>query len=243
MKKNGYLLKISEVSKAFKQPSGEDLNVLINASLDIAIKNIVALMGPNGCGKSTLLNIISGNIVPDNGEIILNGNNITALPAFKRAQIIGRVHQESYKSLASLLTVSEILSISMRRGKNLLLSFASSETTIQKIGEYSAELAMFLSTREDVPTRVLSGGQRQLLALAIAVLGTPKLLLLDEHMASLDEQYKGIADKLLETYINKNDASVIVVTHDYRWATSMSNAIATYEMGTFKLMSSNKSIE
>lgn len=200
-------------------------------SLSVSPHEIVALMGPNGCGKTTLLNIVAGDLAPDSGRIELNGMDLLRLPTYRRCWKIGRVHQESYKALAAELTVGEVLTISSKRGVHLSLGFPNGNDAIALLRHLSVTLAEFLAERSRLMAETLSGGQRQLLALAVAVLGTPQVLLLDEHRASLDEEYTVVADELLRKYILAYPSAAVVATHDHEWTRAQNARIAAFVDG------------
>jgi putative ABC transport system ATP-binding protein len=193
------------------------LVVLNQISFTLSPGNLMGLVGGNGSGKTTLINIIAGDLTAGSGSIALDGTVLTRMPNYRRAQFIGRVHQESYKAMASELTVKEVLAVAARRGKALRFSFPSIDTAEQELSEMSQYLMDFLQSKADMPTHTLSGGERQLLALTIAVLGRPRLLLLDEHRASLDEEHKSTVDRLLLSYLRNNRALGITATHDRAW--------------------------
>jgi putative ABC transport system ATP-binding protein len=236
----GSLLKVRDVTISFPQAAGIKRTVLNSVSLDLPVNKILALMGANGAGKTTLLNVISGDLTCDSGRLELGGISLTNLMSYQRAKLIGRVNQDSYKSVASDLTVGEVLGIAFKRRKILGLHRPDLESSIREIGVYSPQAASSVKALSDSPTRNLSGGERQLLAVALAVLGDPHLLLLDEHLASLDEKYKRTADQLLSSYVGQNECSIISVTHDYAWANSFADYIGVIENGSLNVKTNHK---
>jgi len=215
-----WLLRLKEISKGFQQPDGTTLQVLKDVSFDLGDGQIMGLMGANGSGKTTLLNVISGELAADGGGIAVDGDAIDALAAYRRYRFIGRVHQESYKAMAADLTVAQMLAIAERRRHSLRLSAPNAQGAVLDLADYSQHIADFLTGRADVPTKLLSGGQRQLLAIAISVLGGPKLLLLDEHLASLDAIHVDIADQVIKSAADKNRMMVIAASHNKTWVNS-----------------------
>lgn len=225
------MLKLTDIAKRFDQATGEPLNVLCGASLSVMRRDIVALIGPNGCGKSTLLNLIAGDIQPDSGTIELNGRDLLTWPTYRRCRLIGRVHQDSYKAIAGDLSVGEILAIAGRRGRSLSLGFPNSKAALAVLQDISPGVARFVAERERFLAAGLSGGQRQLLALAIAVLGSPYVLLLDEHTTSLDEQYRLLADELVQQFVRRFERSAVVAVHDYDWVLATCSVVADMREG------------
>jgi len=236
MSETDCLLKLTDVSKSFEQPGGQRLHVLRGLSLCLDRGEILALMGPNGCGKTTLLNIIAGDLMADEGTVRIGGVILSKWPPYRRARLLGRVHQESYKALASELTVREILAIARKRQETLCARFPEPASALATIRSFSEGAASFLTSRLDVQSSALSGGQRQLLALASAVLGGPRLLILDEHKASLDAEFTRMADELVLGLVSGAVASAIVVTHDRQWVRSAASCAALFEDGRVKLV-------
>ena len=234
MKKGFFLLKLLDIRKSFFQPNNDTLYVLKGLSLTLLPQNIYSLMGANGSGKTTLMNIICGDINYDSGEIILDNMKLNKFPSYKRYKYIGRVHQESYKSIASYLTVYELISISSRKNTTLKFRIPNTTNALTSIGKYSKKLALFIEKKLQFASKDLSGGERQLLCLAISILGNPKLLLLDEHLASLDDKFKEIANELLLEYVKIADTTALVITHSREWAESISSEVITLQDGVIK---------
>jgi putative tryptophan/tyrosine transport system ATP-binding protein len=207
------------------------LTVLRDVTFCLCVHEIMALMGPNGCGKTTLLNVIGGETRPDSGTVELDGNQMLSLQPHDRYRWIARVHQESYKSLATDLSVDELLGIAAKRNRYLSLQRVYGSRAIETIGKFSAEISSFLYEHRALPARLLSGGQRQLLSVALAALGQPKLLLLDEHIASLDDQYREVVDTFLSTLVSQQQSAALVVTHNRSWAKSQANSVREIHSG------------
>lgn len=213
------LLELQNISKSFPQPDGSELLVLRDVSLSLRPGESIALMGANGSGKTTLLRIVLGELAPTQGKVLLMDTDHTTTPAYKRARLIGSVHQESYKSLASELTVEEVLSIAARRNKGLELRFPDSGSISGLIEELSDAAAQFIHSRKKVVTSALSGGQRQMIAIICALMGEPKILLLDEHAASLDGEFTDVSNSLLSGFVKRGGA-IVAVTHNEAWSQS-----------------------
>lgn len=121
------------IRKAFKRPDGSEHRVLEAVSFHVAAGQRAALMGPNGSGKTTLLRIITGELAPTSGSIVLRGSALDALPAYRRARMIGQVHQDSHKDIAADLSIKELLSMAPRRNHSLRLQWPTVEETIDSV--------------------------------------------------------------------------------------------------------------
>ena len=234
------LLELINIGKYFSQPDGSELAVLRDISLTLSSGESIALMGANGSGKTTLLRIILGELKPTSGRIMLLGKDQISVPVHKRARLVGSVHQESYKSLASDLTVEEILSIAARRNEGLKLRFSDFNSISCLLKELSKGAADFVHDRRKTVTSVLSGGQRQMVAIICSLLGNPKILLLDEHLASLDSDFTDIANKALSRFVKEMGGAYIVVTHDEAWSNSYCDKVSWIRDGRISFSPGNK---
>jgi branched-chain amino acid transport system ATP-binding protein len=146
--------------------------VLKNLSLDVAAHSITALYGHNGAGKTTLLNAIAGFIKPTAGNILINGNDVTRLDAPRRARSGIRLVPQG-EGIFPNLTVAENLAVAHQN--------SGTPTSVDELLEVFPDL----SSKMPVPAGGLSGGQRQMLAIAMALVDSPHLLLLDEPSTGL----------------------------------------------------------
>jgi len=208
------LLTVTNISKSFTREGREDLLVLNAIGFQLHAGKCMALMGANGSGKTTLLNILAGLIRCDDGHIMLDDLDICRLDSHKIAKAVGYVNQNSYKSISSELRVGEVIALAANRNSNLSFRKPQSSTALDYISSTNVHIAEFLSDNDDIKSEILSGGQRQLLAIVSAILGNPKMLLLDEHLSSLDQNFKNSVNDLITTYIHQNEAIAIMVMHD-----------------------------
>jgi ABC-type branched-subunit amino acid transport system ATPase component len=177
--------------------------VLHGVSLTLGEREVVTIIGPNGAGKSTLLKVIMGYLVPHSGEVRLHGEPITALRPDQRVRHgIGYVPQ--LENAFASLTVAE----NLRMGGYLLARSAVGPRMEQLYAEFP-----LLAERSRQRVHTLSGGQRQLLAMARALMMDPDVLLLDEPSAALSPRMAGeVFDKVVE--IHTKGKSVIVVEQE-----------------------------
>ena len=111
------MLRLQKVCKTFNKNTVNEKKALIDLSLHLKPWDFVTVIGGNGAGKSTLLNLIAGVYPCDGGSIWLDGNDITRLPEYKRAQYLGRVFQDPMRGTAGDMNIEENLAMAYRRGK------------------------------------------------------------------------------------------------------------------------------
>lgn len=229
------MLILDNLSKSFEQPGGNVKNLFRSINIEVKKGSIVSIIGPNGCGKSTLFKIISGELSADTGNIFLNFDDITYSPIHLRSKMIGYVQQDTYRSMASDLSVGHILSIAGKRKVNLSLSYPKVAHSINLIKNISPYISEWLENKIEIPTKFLSGGQRQLLAIISSVLGNPEVILLDEFTASLDDIHKSYADNLIHKITYDTGTITLCITHDHAWAKKNSDFILRFDNGKIEL--------
>jgi branched-chain amino acid transport system ATP-binding protein len=156
--------------------------VLSDVRFCIGTDEIVGLLGPNGSGKSTLLNIVSGFSRPDAGEILFLGKSLAGMPSHKIARH-GLVRTFQLPSMPHRMTVREVLRAGSRDGAGLLDSFTGRGSEDANADELIEQFA--LAPVAHLPASSLSGGQKKLLSIAVALRTRPKLLCLDEPTAGV----------------------------------------------------------
>ena len=199
------LLSIEGIHKTFEAGTVNENHVLKGLDLQVEEGDFISVIGGNGAGKSTLMNILAGNLVVDEGDILLEGNSIKNTSVRKRAKDIARVFQDPKMGTASRLTIEENMAIAQRRGKSRGLGWGVREKDRELFREALKELNIGLENRLKVDTQYLSGGQRQALTLVMAALVKPKLLLLDEHTAALDPKTSEMVMELTQKIVESHD--------------------------------------
>jgi len=215
------MLQLIGVHKSFNQGAANERVALRNLDLSISEGEFIAVIGSNGAGKSTLLNVIAGSIYPDEGQILLDGKEITWTTEHRRAAWIGRVFQDPMMGTAGSMTVEENLAMATLRGKRRRLRKAVNSSLRERLRADLATLGLGLENRLSARVNSLSGGQRQALALLMAVVQRPRLLLLDEHTAALDPRTAGEILRLTERVIHDHGLTALMVTHNLDHALSM----------------------
>jgi putative ABC transport system ATP-binding protein len=224
------MLKINALSKCFPNPYGEINTVLANLSMEINKGEFVSIIGSNGTGKSTLLNIISGLIKESSGEITFDNTNITSLPEHSRTKIISRVFQDPGAGACPSMTVRENLSLALNKGKLLNLKKCLRHST-DKLEELLDCISLDLKRYLDVEVKYLSGGQRQALALVMASVSNPQILLLDEHTAALDPKTSNEIMDLTDLIVKEKKITTLMVTHNLKHALAYGNRLIMLHKG------------
>ena len=211
------LLSLQHISKNF----GEG-DVLRDISLDVARGEFVTLLGASGCGKTTTLRIISGLETPDEGTVLLDGRDVTALPPERRP--VNTVFQ-SY-ALFPHMNVEKNVAYGLRVRR---MDKASIEKRVREM----LELVQMADFAKRMPSQ-LSGGQRQRIAIARALAPEPELLLLDEPLGALDLQLRRQMQLELKRLQKKLGITFVYITHDQEEAINMSDRIAVMRGGRFE---------
>ena len=207
-------LRIVDVSKKF----GE-VTVVDRLSLSVRRKEFFALLGSSGCGKSTLLRIMAGLETPSSGRVILDGQDITDLPAHRRP--VNMMFQ-SY-ALFPHMNVSANVAYGLKREG---VARREREERVREV----LELVQMGAYASHMPSQ-LSGGQQQRVALARSLVKSPKLLLLDEPMSALDKKIRQKTQFELGTILQKVGVTCVMVTHDQEEAMTMADRLAVMSEG------------
>lgn len=219
------LLKIQRLCKVFNKNTINENTLFNNLSLDVAEGEFVTIIGSNGAGKSTLLNLISGTLSVDEGSIVLNGQEMSAMEEYKRTKHLGRVFQDPSKGVSPGMTILENMSMAYNKGKRFGLSMCVSKKNINLFNEILSQINLGLEDKLHTKVGMLSGGQRQALSLMMAVMSRPKLLLLDEHIAALDPKTSERIIEITGKVVAENKITTLMVTHNLNHAIKMGNRL------------------
>ena len=225
------MLRIQHVSKTFNAGTITEKKALHDVCLDLAPGDFVTVIGGNGAGKSTLLNLIAGVYTADEGTIVLDGRDISALKEYERATFFGRVFQDPMRGTAATMQIEENLALAYRRGKRRTLRWGISSAERRLYREKLAVLGLGLENRMSAKVGLLSGGQRQALTLLMATLQKPRLLLLDEHTAALDPKTAQKVLDLTEEIIHRDKLTAFMVTHNMKNAIRYGNRLIMMHEG------------
>ena len=210
------MLKINNISKAFK-----DKKIVSGISFEVNAGDIYGLLGPNGAGKTTTFYIIAGLLSSDRGQIILSGEDISAIPMHQRSKR-GIKYLPQEPSIFQNLSVYENLyglaelSFNNKRDIEIFIDNSMEEFNLSKIS--------------DLKGRQLSGGQRRKVEIARPLAADPKVILLDEPFAGIDpiaiEDIKNVLTKLL-----KRDIGILITDHNVRETLEICNKAAIISDG------------
>lgn len=219
------MLEIKNIYKTFNAGTVNEKRALKGVNLTLEDGDFVTVIGGNGAGKSTLLNAIAGVWPVDEGEIIIDGKNVTKLPEHKRAAYLGRVFQDPMNGTAATMGIEENLALALRRGqtRTLRAGIKGSEREVYK--RLLATLGLGLEDRLTSKVGLLSGGQRQALTLLMATLQKPKLLLLDEHTAALDPKTAAKVLEITDMIVNRDHLTTLMITHNMKDAIAHGNRL------------------
>lgn len=206
------MLELKNIRKSF----GKNV-ILKNISLSINNGEIVSILGPSGSGKTTLLNLILGITDIENGNLILDGKDITKVPMEKRGFNI--VFQDY--ALFPNLNAYENITYGLRNKPNI-----SSKEEVDN-------LIKLLGLEEHLNKNInqLSGGQKQRVALARTMVMKPKILLLDEPLSALDGVIKESIKEKIKTIAKDFNLTTIIVTHDPEEALTLSDKVLIIDHG------------
>lgn len=224
------MISVRHLSKTFHNPDGSMLTVLKDVSCDIQKGEVISIIGPSGTGKSTFLRALNMLEPPTSGEILVDGENITApgYPLHKLRQKMGMVFQsfnlfEHMTVLENIIYApTELLHLSDQQAK------AEAMDLLKKVG---------MAQKADVYPSALSGGQKQRVAIARSLAMHPEVILFDEPTSALDPTMVGEVLSVIRQ-LSKSGLTMLIVTHEMRFARDVSSRIffmnegIIYEDGT-----------
>jgi putative tryptophan/tyrosine transport system ATP-binding protein len=229
------MVELTGLTKRFFAGTANEVTALDGLSLALPPGDFVTVIGPNGAGKSTLLKAITGVVTLDAGRVVLDGRDVTATAEHRRARLIGRVDQDPQGSTAPMMSIEENLAMAAMRGRARGLGTAVTPARRDGFRALLAEVALGLEDRLTVRVGTLSGGQRQALALLMATMGEPRLLLLDEHTASLDPRVARQVMEITDRIVTRRRLTTLMVTHNMEQAIRWGSRLVMMSAGRMVL--------
>ncbi|MET4591771.1 ABC transporter ATP-binding protein [Arthrobacter sp. 754] len=200
-------LALSNVTLEYPDGGGT-IKALDNVSLSVGAGRMVSLVGPSGSGKSSLLAVAATLVRPSRGDVIIDGTNTSGLQDKEltalRRDTVGIIFQQP-NLLASLTAVEQLMIGAHLRGNSLKAARSRAAGLLDLVG---------LAASADKRPHQLSGGQRQRVNIARALMGSPKVLLVDEPTAALDHARSASIVGLLRRVTDEFQVATVMVTHD-----------------------------
>ncbi len=225
------MIELKNIYKNYNPGTVNEICLFEDFNFKVSDNEFVSVVGSNGSGKTSLLNIICGSIPLDKGKIIINDEDITEMPEYKRQRKIGRVYQNPGLGTCPHMTILENMSLADNKGKYFNLRRGTNRARIEYYKDSLRALNLGLEDKLNVPVGSLSGGQRQALALLMSTLTPIEFLILDEHTAALDPKTAELIMELTDKIIKKHKLTTIMVTHNLRYAVEYGNRLIMMHQG------------
>lgn len=217
------MIELKNIQLVFSEGTAAEKHVLKDLSLSIQEGDFVTVIGTNGAGKSSLLNTIAGEYTPQDGQILIDENDVTDQVTFERSAHVARVFQDPLKGTCGDLTIAENLALAQYRGRTRGLSAALQAKNRAEYREILSQVGLGLESRLDTQMFLLSGGQRQAVSLLMSCLSPLKILLLDEHTSALDPKTAESIMAFTDKIIRKKGLTALMVTHSLHQALDFGN--------------------
>ena len=225
------MIEIRGACKTFNPGTPDARTALDGVTAELAPGEFAVVIGSNGAGKSTLLDAIAGVTPLDEGLVTIGGRDVTGLPVHRRAAHLARVFQDPLAGAFAGMTVEENLLVASLRGKSAGFAWGITEA---RRSEWRTALSVFrlgLEDRLSAEAGQLSGGQRQSLALAMAVMAKSPALLLDEHTAALDPRTARLVMDATAAIVARFSMTTLMVTHNMRHAIEYGSRLLMMDQG------------
>ena len=225
------MLELKHIHKYYNTGTVNEMCLFEDFNLTIRDHEFVSVVGSNGSGKTSLLNIICGSIPLDEGTIRIGNEDTTKMAEYKRQRRIGRVYQNPAMGTCPSMTIAENMALADNKGKFFNLRPGKNKQRIDFYRESLRTLGLGLEDKMDVKVGVLSGGQRQAMALLMSTMTPIEFLILDEHTAALDPKTAETIMELTDRIVREKNLTTIMVTHNLRYAVDYGNRLLMMHQG------------
>ena len=225
------MLELKHIHKYYNTGTVNEMCLFEDFNLTIRDHEFVSVVGSNGSGKTSLLNILCGSIPLDEGTIRIGNEDITKMAEYKRQRRIGRVYQNPAMGTCPSMTIAENMALADNKGKFFNLRPGKNKQRIDFYRDSLRTLGLGLEDKMDVKVGVLSGGQRQAMALLMSTMTPIEFLILDEHTAALDPKTAETIMELTDRIVREKNLTTIMVTHNLRYAVDYGNRLLMMHQG------------
>lgn len=225
------MIKLSNIDKIYNKGTVNETQLFDNFNFVVKQNEFLSIVGSNGSGKTTMLNMICGSIPIDKGDITINGKSIVKMKDFQRYRKIGRVYQDPAMGTCSSMTILENMSLADNKGKLFDLTRGTNKKRVNYYKELLSQLNLGLEDKLSVKVGLLSGGQRQAMALLMSVMTPIDILILDEHTAALDPKTAETIMELTDKVVREKQLTTIMVTHNLKYALKYGNRLVMMHEG------------
>lgn len=229
------MIELDAVNVVFYSGTPDERIALNHLGLALPEGSFCVVVGTNGAGKSTMLNVLAGAIRPQAGRVTIDGVDVSTWPVHKRAQWVSRVFQDPMVGTAPVLSIEENLAFAAMRGQRRGLRMALNSQKRTHFRDVLATFGLGLENRMGAAAGLLSGGQRQVLALVMATLNRPRILLLDEHTAALDPRTAQLVMDATQRIVDEQKLTTLMITHNMAHALDYGDRLLMMESGRIKL--------
>jgi putative ABC transport system ATP-binding protein len=225
------MLELKGITKIYNPGTVNEMCLFDRFSLSIQDGQFVSVVGSNGSGKTSLLNILCGSIPIEEGQIFIGGEDISHQKEFVRNRRIGRVYQNPSMGTCASMTILENMAMADRKGRRYGLGRGTDKRRIAFYRDQLHQLGLGLEDKLDMKAGVLSGGQRQAMALLMSTLTPIEFLILDEHTAALDPKTAETIMELTDRVVREKGMTTIMVTHNLRYAVEYGDRLIMMHQG------------
>ncbi len=226
------MLELRNIKKVYNPGTVRELCLFEDFSMNVPKGQFVSIVGSNGSGKTSLLNLLCGSIMPDAGQILISGRDITRMPEHRRLSRIGRIHQNPALGTCADMTILENLSLADNKQKKMNLLPGTDKRQLQRYRDTLSQLGLGLENMLSAKAGSLSGGQRQALAMTMSVMTPIDFLILDEHTAALDPKTSDTIMALTDRVVRGRGLTALMVTHNLRYAVTYGDRLMMMHQGS-----------
>ena len=212
------MLELKNVSKVYAPGTVNEHVLFRHFNLTVDNGQFIAVVGSNGSGKTSMLNLICGSIPLDEGQVIIDGKDITRVHEHRRYRTMGRVYQNPAMGTCGSMTLLENMAMADNKNRPYNITPGINRRRVETYRAMLSELGLGLEDKMNVPVGSLSGGQRQAVALLMSTLTPIRFLILDEHTAALDPKTAEIIMQLTGRIVAEKKLTTLMVTHNLRYA-------------------------